>query len=96
MSAATQARLFYEFDMASYLDQYEALGKNLVLLGHAQSDVDPRGPLTDHLVASKKVARLQREVKNQLKALRFIDTDRAFKALENMSHAFDLVEKAHR
>lgn len=96
MSAATQARLFYEFDMDSYLDQYEALGKNLVRLGHARGDVDPLGPLTDHLVASKKVAHLQREIKNQLRALRFIDTDRAFKALENMSHAFDLVEKAHR
>lgn len=77
MSAASQARLFDKLDMKRFVDVYEEVGQNLVRMGHTTDSED-----REFLVS---------EIDAGLKFLRSHNIKAMSEALEQMTHAYDLV-----
>jgi hypothetical protein len=88
MSAASQARLFHRLDMKRFVDVYEEVGQNLIRLGHTKQ-ILKEGPHTPSV--EDEVAFLHSEIDKGLKFLRSHNIKAMSEALEQMTHAYDLV-----
>ena len=82
MSAASQARMFHKLDMKRFVDGYEEVGMDLVRLGQLTKPEDREF--------------FEREIDAGLKFLRSHNIKAMSEALEQMTHAYDLVAKAYR